>query len=478
MRLGIVIMAAGKGTRLKSKRAKVLHEIGGQPLIGHVIAAAAQVVPPHDIVVIVGHQAEAVQAAVRDTGVRFAVQKEQHGTGHAIQCAERETREYDELVILSGDVPLLRPETIVALRTFHLQEKAAMTILTAVPDNPEGYGRVLRPAPGALEAAAIIEQRDLTPEQESLREINSGIYAFERAPLYGHIGALHADNAHQEMYLTDMAGILTRAGERVVAIEAAQPSEVLGANTIAEMMQLDRELRQATVRRLMDGGVTVLQPETVIVDARVEVGTDTVIEPFAQLLGRTKIGSDCRIRSYAVVENSTLGERVQILHSCVIEDAVIEKGARLGPMAHLRPGCHIGENVHIGNFVEAKKTRMGKGSKANHLTYLGDAQIGSGVNIGAGTITCNYDGVSKHPTVIGDGVFIGSDSALVAPVVIGEGAYVAAGSVITDDVPADALALGRARQVNKPHWAKNRRAQREARKVQAESEAKPGRTET
>jgi bifunctional UDP-N-acetylglucosamine pyrophosphorylase/glucosamine-1-phosphate N-acetyltransferase len=464
MRLGIVIMAAGKGTRLKSKRAKVLHEIGGRPLVKHVIAAAAQVVSPHDILVIVGHQADAVQAVLRDTGVRFAVQQEQRGTGHAIQTAEPGTRGYDELIVLSGDVPLLRPETIVALRDFHMQEQAALTILTAEPADPFGYGRVVRKSANALEVTAIVEQKALDASEEGIREINSGIYAFRRDALFNHIGQLSADNAQKELYLTDMARILHDAGEKVVAIKAAQPEEVLGANTIAEMMRLDHELRLATAHRLMAAGVTILQPETVMIDAGVEIGSDTVIEPFTQLLGETRIGSDCRIRSYSVLENTTVGDQVLILQSCVIAEALIDKGARIGPLAHLRPGCHIGEGAHIGNFVEAKKTNLGKGSKANHLTYLGDAEIGSGVNIGAGTITCNYDGVNKYKTLIGDRVFIGSDSALVAPIVIGEGAYIGAGSTITKDVPADALALARAQQVTKPEWAKNRRAQREAMK--------------
>jgi bifunctional UDP-N-acetylglucosamine pyrophosphorylase/glucosamine-1-phosphate N-acetyltransferase len=324
---------------------------------------------------------------------------------------------------------------------------------------------VLRRAPGAPEVQAIIEQKALDPGQEQLREINSGIYAFQREKLYNHIGRLRSENAHQELYLTDMARILSEAGERVVAVEAASPVEVLGANTIAEMMDLDREMRLATARRLMENGVVIQRPETVIIDAGVEVGADTVIEPFVQLLGRTRIGSDCRIRSYSVLEHATVADQVLIQQSCVVAESQIDKGARIGPMAHVRPGCQIGEGAHIGNFVEAKKTRIGAGSKANHLTYLGDAEVGSGVNIGAGTITCNYDGVNKHQTLIGDHVFIGSDSALVAPVVIGEGAYVAAGSIITDNIPADALALGRARQVNKPGWAKNRRAQQQARKL-------------
>jgi bifunctional UDP-N-acetylglucosamine pyrophosphorylase/glucosamine-1-phosphate N-acetyltransferase len=323
---------------------------------------------------------------------------------------------------------------------------------------------VLRKSANALEVTAIVEQKALDAAEEGIREINSGIYAFRRDALFNHIGQLSADNAQKELYLTDMARILHDAGEKVVAIKAAQPEEVLGANTIAEMMRLDHELRLATAHRLMAAGVTILQPETVMIDAGVEIGSDTVIEPFAQLLGETRIGSDCRIRSYSVLENTTVGDQVLILQSCVIAEALIDKGARIGPLAHLRPGCHIGEGAHIGNFVEAKKTNLGKGSKANHLTYLGDAEIGSGVNIGAGTITCNYDGVNKYKTLIGDRVFIGSDSALVAPIVIGEGAYIGAGSTITKDVPADALALARAQQVTKPEWAKNRRAQREAMK--------------
>lgn len=463
-------MAAGKGTRLKSRKAKVLHEIGGRTLLRHVIDAATHVVPPHDVVVVVGHQADAVQAAVRDTQVRFVLQEEQHGTGHALQCAEREVRDYDQLIVLSGDVPLLRSETITTLRDFHLRQQAAMTILTAAPENPVGYGRILRKSADAPEVVAIVEQKALTPDQEEVREINSGIYAFRRDALYQHIGQLRRDNAHKELYLTDMARILVEARERVVAIEVPRAVEVLGANTIAEMMELDAEVRLEKARRLMAAGVTIFRPDTVTIDSGVEVGPDSVIEPFVQLLGDTRVGSDCRIRSFSVIENSTLGDHVVVRQSCVITESHVEMRALIGPFAHVRPECHIGEGAHIGNFVETKKSRVGNGSKANHLTYLGDAQVGSGVNIGAGTITCNYDGVNKHPTMIGDGVFIGSDSALVAPVVIGEGAYVAAGSVITEDVPEDALALGRARQVNKPHWAKNRRAQQQARKPKDKSE--------
>ena len=458
MKLAIVIMAGGKGTRLNSKRAKVLHEIGGKPLLRHVIDSARHIVAPTDIYVVVGHQAAAVEAAVKDSGVRFVHQEEQRGTGHAIQTAERAVEGYDELLVLSGDVPLLKPETIARLRDFHIAQRAAMTILTAAPPDPTGYGRVLRKKPDSPEVKAIIEQKSLTPDQQGVREINSGIYAFRTEPLFAHIGALKTDNAHGEYYLTDMAGLLVAAGERVVAVEADNPVEVLGANTIAEMMELDRELRLDTARRLMSQGVTILRPETTVIDAAVEIGPDTIIEPFVQLLGETKIGEDCRIRSYTVIDSSTLADGVLVLPGCQIAHSRVGAGARVGPFSNLRPNSEIGEGAHVGNFVEMKKARLGKGSKANHLTYLGDADIGSGVNIGAGTITCNYDGVNKYPTVIGDGVFIGSDSALVAPVTIGEGSYIAAGSTITEDVPPNALALGRAHQVTKPDWAKKRRA--------------------
>ncbi len=461
MKFAIVIMAAGKGTRLKSKRAKVLHEIGGKALLRHVIDAAAQIVEPKDIFVVVGHQAGQVKSAVEATGVRFVEQAEQRGTGHAIQCAQSAVAGYDNLLVLSGDVPLLKTETIAQVRDFHLEQQAAMTILTAEPADPTGYGRVLRKSAGSAEVEAIVEQKSLTPEQARVREINTGIYAFAAEPLFARIGALETNNAHGEYYLTDMAKLLSADGARVVAVKTGNAVETLGANTIAEMMQLDAAMRMETAQRLMASGVTIFRPETVTIDSQVKVGADTVIEPFVQLLGDTVIGEDCRIRSYSVIENATLADKVLVRQGCVILEARVESGALLGPYSHLRPGSEIGEEAHVGNFVETKKVKLGKGSKANHLSYLGDAEIGSGVNIGAGVITCNYDGVNKHRTLIGDRVFVGSDSTLVAPLVIGNGAYVAAGSAITEDVPEDALALGRARQVTKPDWATTRKPKKD-----------------
>jgi bifunctional UDP-N-acetylglucosamine pyrophosphorylase / glucosamine-1-phosphate N-acetyltransferase len=451
--LAIVIMAAGKGTRLKSKRAKVLHAIAGKPLLGHVIAAAQHVAHAKDIYVVIGHQAEEVRRAVEATGVNFVLQAEQRGTGHAIMCAREQVQGYDNILVLSGDVPLIRPETITRLRDFHFARKAAMTILTAEPVDPTGYGRMVRAGKGSDRVKAIVEQKALSKTQQKIGEINTGIYSFATKPLFSNIDRLKTDNPHQEFYLTDMAALLVN----VVAVKAADADEVLGANTLAELAHLDAALRLRKCQALMAEGVSIYRPDTCMIDPDVEIGADTVIEPFVQLLGNTRIGSDCRIRSFSVISDSTLADNVLVRPGCIIDQSKVASGALLGPYSHLRPASEIGENAHIGNFVETKKVRMGRGSKANHLTYLGDAEIGEGVNVGAGTITCNYDGVNKHLTVIEDGAFIGSDSTLVAPIRVGRGAYVAAGSSITQDVPEDALALGRAHQSVKEGWAKRRR---------------------
>lgn len=453
-------MAAGKGTRLKSKRPKVLHEIGGKPLLAHVIAAASKVVAPEHIFVIIGHEADRVRAAIAPTGVSFIVQTEQRGTGHAIQCARQAIASYGNVLVLSGDVPLIRTETIQQVWAFHQAEHAAMTILTAAPEDPTGYGRIQRKSANSPEVQSIVEQKSLAPGQENIREINSGIYAFQSAPLLAHLDQLTSANAHKELYLTDMAGILGAAGERVVAVEAANAAEILGANTIAELVALDATLRAATAARLMASGVTIFRPETTMIDADVEIEPDTVIEPFVQLRGRTRIGADSTIRSYTVIENCTLGNHVLVRQSCVLADSTVADGARIGPFAHLRPGSELGENVHIGNFVETKKTKLAKGAKANHLTYLGDAEVGEGTNIGAGTITCNYDGVNKFLTHIGKDVFVGSDTSLVAPITVGDGSYIGAGSCITEDVPSGALAIARSKQVTKPGWVEERRAKK------------------
>jgi bifunctional UDP-N-acetylglucosamine pyrophosphorylase/glucosamine-1-phosphate N-acetyltransferase len=455
--LAVAIMAAGKGTRLKSKHPKVLHEVGGKPMLAHVIGAAARVVAPRHIYVIIGHEAERVRAAVAHSGVKFAIQKPQRGTGHAMMVAANQLAIYEHVLVLSGDVPLIQVETLERLRDFHLQQRAAMTILTAEPAEPYGYGRVIRKSAQSAGVTAIVEQKALQGAHLKAREINSGIYAFAVGELLPQLGRLKTDNAHREYYLTDVAALLVKAKRKVVALRAESFAEVTGSNTRAELAQIDDEMRRRKATELMGAGVTILSPATVRVDADVKVGADTVIEPFVQLLGRTKIGADCRIRSYSVISDSDIAAGVTVRFGSIIDQARVSKGAIIGPYSHLRPGSEIGEGAHVGNFVETKKARLGKGSKANHLTYLGDAEIGEGVNVGAGTITCNYDGVNKHTTRIEDGAFIGSDSTLVAPVTIGKGAYVGAASCITEDVPAESLAIGRARQTVKQGWVREKK---------------------
>jgi bifunctional UDP-N-acetylglucosamine pyrophosphorylase/glucosamine-1-phosphate N-acetyltransferase len=460
-RIAVAILAAGKGTRLKSQLPKVLHEVGGKPLVAHVIAAAARVVAANDIYLIIGHEAGRVRAAVESTGVNFVVQSDQRGTGHALMVARPALAKYDHVIVLSGDAPLITPETIGHLRDFHLQERAAMTLLTADLDNATGYGRVIRKHVGKnsrnAEVQSIVEENSASPAQKKLRESNAGFYVFAARPLFANIEKLSTANPHGEYYLTDMAAILRQAKQRVVAWKTANPGEVLGGNTRAELSALDQQIRLAKCQQLMADGVTIFYPATCVIDSDVVIASDTVIEPFVQILGKSRVGSRCRIQSFNVIRDTEIGDDVVLQPGCVLEQSIVRQGATLGPFSHLRPASDIGEGAHIGNFVETKKMRIGKGSKANHLTYLGDAEIGAGVNIGAGTITCNYDGFHKHKTVIEDGVFVGSDSTLVAPVRVGKGAYVAAASCITDDVPEDALALGRSRQIIKEGWASKKR---------------------
>ncbi len=466
VRFAVAILAAGKGTRLKSQLPKVLHQIGGKPLLQHVIDAAKQIVPAQDIYAIVGHEAERVKEAVAHNGIRFVLQTEQRGTGHAIMMCRGALANYDHVLVLSGDAPLIRAATIAQLRDYHLEQRAAMTLLSALPPDPFGYGRVLRKTKGSALVTEIVEEKSLTPKQReaNLREINAGFYAFAVKSLFTHIDRLKTENAHREFYLTDMAAILSKSKSKVVATAAADDMEVLGINTRVELARLDAMLRDRKCMELMLSGVTIFRPETCVIDADVEVAADTVIEPSVQLLGSTKIGANCRIRSFSVIQNSTLGDSVLVRPGCILDESQVADGALLGPYSHLRLGSEIGEGAHVGNFVETKKIKLGKGSKANHLTYLGDAEIGAGVNIGAGTITCNYDGVNKHKTIIGDGVFVGSDTTLVAPIRLGKGAYVGAASCLTDDVPDDSLAVARARQMNKEGWAKTKREQMAAAK--------------
>jgi bifunctional UDP-N-acetylglucosamine pyrophosphorylase/glucosamine-1-phosphate N-acetyltransferase len=454
--LTVVILAAGLGTRMKSRKAKVLHRAGGRYLIEHVLRTAQALAPPARIFVVVGHQSAEVRAALQTPGIGFIEQSEQKGTGHALMVAADTLSRLDgRLVILYGDCPLVRPQTLAGLVAAQQSSDAAGAILTAVMDDPTGYGRVLRDDDGHV--TGVVEQRAGTPEQLAIKEANMGLYCYRAATFWKHIQDLQPNNPAREYYLTDMVEILHRAGHAITAYCIEDESEVLGINDRAELAVVDHLLRERKVRELMLAGVTIEKPETVTVDPDVSIGMDTIVEPFAQILGHTTIGENCRIGACSIVQDSELADEVEVGQFTIIGTSRLDRGAHAGPYARLRMENHVAAGAHIGNFVELKRTRLGAGSKAMHLAYLGDSEIGPRVNVGAGTITCNYDGSRKHPTKIGAGAFIGSNSTLVAPVEVGEGAYLAAGSVITSDVPADALGVARARQVNKEDWARKRR---------------------
>jgi bifunctional UDP-N-acetylglucosamine pyrophosphorylase/glucosamine-1-phosphate N-acetyltransferase len=455
MAVTVVILAAGLGTRMKSRQAKVLHRAGGKTLVEHVVATAMALAPPERVFVVVGHQADEVRRAVSTPGVRFIEQTEQKGTGHAVLCGRRALQKLDgQLVIVYGDGPLLEAATLKRLVSAARSRKAAGVLLSAMMDDPYGYGRVIRNEDGRV--AAIVEQKAATQEQLAIREANMGIYCFDAPLFWKHAGKILPNNAAGEYYLTDMVEILNRAGQSVDAVIADDAREALGVNTRVELAEIDRLMRERKARELMLAGVTIEKPESVTIDSDVRIGMDTVIEPFAQILGNTRIGKDCRIGACSIVRDSELRDGVQVGPFTLVNKSIIEREASVGPFARLRMDNHVGAGAHIGNFVELKKTNMAAGAKANHLAYLGDGTIGARSNIGAGTIFCNYDGVNKHQTNIGRGAFIGSNSTLVAPVEIGDNSYLGAGSVITDAVPAGALALGRGRQVNKPGWVKKR----------------------
>ncbi len=453
----ILILAAGKGTRMKSQTPKVLHPVAGRPMIDYVLDVASGV-DPATCTVVVGHGAETVKQALGGhPGLRFLVQEPQLGTAHALLQAEPLFRGVGgTLLLLSGDVPLLRPETLRALVAAHHSARAAATVVTAVVNDPAGYGRVVR-EDGAI--ARIVEDRDATPEERAIGEINAGIYAFDLEPLFPALSRIGSANAQGEYYLPDLVSLYHAEGRKVAWLTVPEVHEILGINSRVELASTSRRVWRARAEALMAAGVTIEDPDTTYIAAGVSVGPDTVIRPGVVLDGNTTIGSGCVIYPGVRIENSTLADSVTIFDHTVMSGARIAEGALVGPFARLRPETVVDERAHIGNFVELKKTRLGAGSKASHLAYLGDATIGAGVNIGAGTITCNYDGVRKNPTVIEDGVFVGSDSQLIAPVRLGAGAYIAAGSSITDDVPAGSLAIARGRQVVKDGWATKRAGQ-------------------
>ena len=451
----IVLLAAGKGTRMRSELAKVLHRAGGLPLVEHVVRAC-EPLKPAQLIVVVGHQAEEVSAVVTALGAQTVLQKPQRGTGHAMQVARRALRKSAKLaIIVPGDAPLLRTETLAALLDVHRRGEAAATILTAELNDPTDYGRVLRDSEGRVQA--IVEEKSATPEQRAIREVNSSIYCFTLAKLWPCLSALRPENAHRELYLTDVIGVLSQQNERVLAYIAPDSQEILGCNTRAALADVDRIFRARKAAELMESGVTIYLPETVVIDPQVTAGPDTLVEPGVQLLGNTRIGARCKIQTGSILLDSRVDDDVVIAAHSVLDSCRVWPQAKIGPFSRLRPGSDIRKGAHVGGFVEIKKSLVNEGAKVPHLSYIGDATIGRDSNIGAGTITCNYDGFAKYATTIGEGVFIGSDTALVAPVRVGRGAYVAAGSTITENVPPDALAIARGRQANKPGWAAARR---------------------
>ena len=448
-----VILAAGKGTRMKSALPKVLHAVGGKSMLRHVMTAAEQAGAKR-MLVVVGFGGDKVQAEI-GAAAEFVLQAEQLGTGHAMMQVQPVLAGFSgTILLLCGDTPLLTGQALLDLVAAHQQSGAAATVLTAKPADATGYGRILRDESGQV--LGIVEQKDATAEQKQIGEINTGIYCFEAAPLFAALAGLTCNNAQKEYYLTDVLAILAQAGQQVGAVEVADFQETLGINSRLQLAEAEKILRQRKLVELMGSGVTVMDPASTFVDASVSVGEDTVLYPFTWLEGETTIGRDCRIGPNSRISDSQLGDAVT-LHFSYAHECKIAGGVSVGPYVHLRPDTELSAGVKVGNFVEIKNSRVGVGSKLPHLSYIGDADIGSGVNIGCGTITVNYDGKKKHRTVVGDTAFVGCNSNLVAPVSVGSGAYIAAGSTITKDVPDGALGVGRARQSNIAGWVEKKK---------------------
>ena len=460
---------------MKSQLPKVLHPVTGLSIIERVLRTAAALTPA-SITVVVGHGADVLTTRVREfvaagfpAPVHFATQEQQLGTGHALlQTRPVLEGKTGTVVLLSGDVPLLTVDTLRALLDTHLEAGAAATVVTANLPRPFGYGRIVRSSPSSgARISKIVEEKDASDVQRKITEINSGIYAFALEPLFKALDSVGTANKQGEYYLPDLIAIYRKQRKPVATYTVQRADEIRGINSRTELAEVSSMVRQQKNEELMAAGVTLIDPATTYVDADVQVGPDTVIHPCVFLEGNTRIGSACEIHSGSRIVNSMIGDRVCVRNHTVVTDSTVDAGALLGPFAHVRPGSRVGEDAHIGNFVELKKTVMGKGAKANHLAYLGDATIGAATNVGAGTITCNYDGEKKHQTVIGKGVFVGSNSTLVAPVTLADGSYIAAGSAITTDVPAGALAIGRSRQENKAGWVASRRQKAEGKRQKA-----------
>ena len=457
-----IILAAGKSTRMRSKMPKMLHPLCGLPMTAHVIRACRQA-GVERIVVVVGHEADAVRAGL-GASLEYALQAQQRGTGDAVRAAQPLLGDWPgAILVLAGDVPLLGGETLARLRAHHAHSGASVTMLTAFLDDPTGYGRVVRDAAGQV--TGIVEHRDASDAQRQIKEWNPSLYAFDGKALWSALSEIQPANAQGEFYLTDTIGALARSGARIAALPVDDAQDALGVNTRVELAACDAILRVRLLRRHMLAGVTIVDPANTYVDVDVTIGQDTVIQPNTTLRNGTSIGEDCIIGPNSIVENSRIGNRARVLASQVV-DSVMEDGARVGPFSNLRPGAHLGKNVKVGDFVEVKNAILHEGAQASHLAYIGDAEVGEGANLGAGTITCNYDGYQKHRTVIGKRAFIGSNSTLVAPLNIGDGAFVAAASIITQDVPADALAIARPQSLTKAGWA----AQYHARKAKEKAE--------
>lgn len=450
-----VLLAAGKSTRMRSRTPKPLHPLCGLPLTRHVVEACRGAGIARTVVV-VGHEAQRVRAGL-GIDVEYALQAEQRGSGDAVRAAEETLRGFDgAILVLAGDVPLLRAETLTRLLSHHQTTGAAATLLTAHLPDATGYGRIVRAADGSV--LRIVEEKDATPAERALTEWNPSLYCFRADALWNALRDVRPNNAQGEYYLTDVIGILTAGGARVEALATDDVREVLGVNTRVELAQVTQTLRERLLRDLMLSGVTITDPATTYVDVSVTVGIDTVIEPHTFLLAGTRIGEECVIGPYSRIVMSEIGDRTAVLASQVVE-SVLGDDVKVGPYAHIRPHCRLANGVKIGDFVELKNATLGEKVSASHLAYLGDAEVGARTNIGAGVITCNYDGQKKHRTTIGEGAFIGTNATLIAPVTIGDGAYIAAASPMPEDVPADALAIARERPTIKPDWARKKREQ-------------------
>jgi bifunctional UDP-N-acetylglucosamine pyrophosphorylase/glucosamine-1-phosphate N-acetyltransferase len=457
-----VILAAGEGKRMRSRQPKILHPLCGRPLIAYPLRLARALT--NRIVLVVGPNADGARA-VAGPEVHLVEQTERLGTGHAVLQAKARCGP-GTVLVLPGDMPLLEIETIERLVTQHQTAGAAATILTATVDRPQGYGRILRQR-GRV--ARIVEERDATDDEKKIAEVNTSVYCFDAARLWKALADVRPENDQGEYYLPDVVAILARAGARIEAVGVGDPTEGLGVNDRKQLAMVASIQRRRILDRLMLDGVTILDPASTYVEDTVTIGPDTVVYPNVVIEGATTIGTDCIVGAGSQITGSAIGDRVKLRPYCVLTDAVVEQDAILGPFAHLRPQSHVGPEVHIGNFVELKKTRMGRGSKANHLAYLGDATVGERVNVGAGAITCNYDGFDKHETRIDDGAFVGTNSSLVAPITIGEGAYVGAGSTVTADVPPDALLIERSQPVVKDGWAARWRARHGAQRARGQT---------